>query len=420
MSLANIAKCKGQWTGKLFPSGDFTIGKNQPPKTDKGDHPLDGIRSYTTFQGHSKDKYSLSKVVTTVSTSKVSIPARDLHKDFDAKVLEKISIAYQDAGNQELAERFGDRYAFEHYHQTKAAIAQGLIPVAPDHDGDDWSNMDSGALAPMGLSDVVNSHKSPVKKLKRGSKGVSSYGKRCVRSGLTLLEKRFGRGCISFGTATLPPMETHELETICLSWSDITRKFFQELTRLLERRGLSKDFVQVTEIQEKRYLAWGQVCPHLHWVMQGKLTTRSHWLILPDEIRLLWARILSNCLGREVDCQAATRIEKPRKSLAVELGKYMSKGGKIIKQILDSDHAHLLPSSYWGCSNPLRKEIKKGIKIMIGDECEAFIDSLDSLKSQGLASYIHIMKEIDEGYTICIGLCGWVRDSVYSSLSVAA
>lgn len=405
MSLAINAKRKGQWIGKIFPSGDFTIGKNQPLKTDKGSHPLEGIGSHTTFYG----------------SRKVSVPDRDLHKDFDTKVLEKISIAYQDAGNQELADRFGDRYAFEVLNPPDRAenieLPKSIEANNQDCYGDDWSGMRVSAL---GLSDAINSHKSPVKKLKRGSKGVSSYGKRCVRSGLTLLEKRFGRGCISFGTATLPPMEAHELEKICLDWSNITRKFFQELTRLLDRRGLSKDFVQVTEIQEKRFLVWGQVCPHLHWVMQGKLSTRSHWLILPDEIRSLWERILSNCLGREVDGKAATRIEKPRKSLAVELGKYMSKGGKIIKQILDSDHAHLLPTSYWGCSNALKKEIKSGIKIMVGDECEAFIDSLDSLKEQGLASYIHILKEIDEGFTICIGFCGWVRDSVYSSLSIAA
>lgn len=401
MSLAINAKRKGQWTGKIFPSGDFTIGRNQPPKTDKGSHPLEGIGSHTTFYG----------------ARKVSIPARDLHKDVDIKVLEKIAIAYEQAGDQDTANWFGDRYAMALFNNPDL-VADCDPDLVRDAFPDDFD--DSGALAPMGLSDVVNSHKSIKKKAKRGSKGISSSAKRLVRSSLAILEKQFGRGCLSFGTATLPPMETHELEKVCLNWSNITRKFFQELTRLLDRRGLSRDFVQVTEIQEKRYLAWGQVCPHLHWIMQGRANLRAGWAITPDEIRFLWERILSNCLGRPIDGKAATRIEKPKKSLAVELGKYMSKGGKLIKRIATSDKAHLLPSSYWGSSRSLKKQVKAAIKIIFGDECEAFIDSLESLKSEGLASYIHIFREMEDGYNLCIGLVGWVRTTSKGVLSLVA
>jgi hypothetical protein len=408
MSLANIAKRKGEWRGKIFPSGDFTIGRNQPPKTDKGSHPLEGIGSHTTFYG----------------ARKVSIPARDIHKDFDAKVLEKIAIAFEQAGDQEKAEFFASRYAFEVLNPPDRAenieLPKGIEANNQDCYGDDWSNMVPSASAPMGLSDAINSHKSVKKKAKRGSKGISSNGKRLVRSSLFLLEKQFGRGCLSFGTATLPPMATHELEKICLDWSNITRKFFQELTRLLDRRGLSKDFIQVTEIQEKRYSSWGQVCPHLHWIMQGRENLRSHWAITPDEIRSLWERILSNCLGRPIDGKAATRIEKPKKSLAVELGKYMSKGGKLIKQIAASDKAHLLPTSYWGSSISLKKQVKAAIKIIEGDECESFIDSLESLKADGLASYIHIFREMQDGYNLFIGLVGWVRITAKGVLSLVA
>ncbi len=403
MSLAINAKRKGDWRGKIFPSGDFTIGKNQPPRTDKGDHPLNGIRSHTTFYG----------------SKKVSIPARDLHRDIDLKTLEKIAIAYEQAGNQELSDHFARRYAFEalNPHECqKRAERVGHIPDDAFED-DDWSAMRVSAL---GLSDVVNSHKSKKKKAKRGSKGISSNAKRLVRSSLAMLEKQFGRGCLSFGTATLPPMQEHELEKVCQDWSNITRKFFQEIKRLLDRRGLSQEYVQVTEIQEKRYLAWGQVCPHLHWIMQGRQNSRSHWAITPDEIRSLWERILSNCLGHPIDGKAATRIEKPKKSLAVELGKYMSKGGKLIKQIAASDKGHLLPTSYWGSTRGLKKQVREAIKIIFGDECEAFIDSLESLKSEGLASYIHIFREMEDGYNLCIGLVGWIREPSKGVLSLVA
>jgi hypothetical protein len=250
-------------------------------------------------------------------------------------------------------------------------------------------------------------------------KGITSRGKRMVRSGAAILEDKYGRECITFGTATLPPLLAEEIIMVCNGWSDLTRQFFQEVGRLLERRGLSTEYLSVTEIQEKRFDRWGQVMPHLHWLMQGRLNRRSHWLILPGEIQAIWQRLLSNLLGRSIDCSAATRIEKPRKSLRAELGKYLSKGGAVIKKIVEAGKADLLPSAYYNASQSLKQEVKQAIVILSGDFCLEFIDSLESLQRQGMLKFRKIMHQFEDGLEICLGFVGFLLDRALQIALVA-
>lgn len=389
-------KRRGDWKARIFPSGDFTIGRNQPVKADKASNPLQGISSHKTFYG----------------ATKLSVPDRTVETDFKPATLEKIAIALDHAGNQELSERFANRYAFE--------VLNGDHNVEPiqnaDHIGDDWGN---DVSPPMGLSDAINSRSTPSNLLKtsktrsrRGTVGITSYGKRMTRSAAAMLEDKFGRDCLSFGTATLPFMSEAENKLVCQSWGVIANRFFEKLTRLLDQRGLSKDYCFVTEIQEKRFDKFGIVAPHLHWIMQGKLTRKAMWLIRPDEVKTMWETVLGNFLKRPVDGSTATRIEKPKKSLKQEMGKYLSKGTKIIKKIVEKLQTDLLPSAYHGSSRALKKEIKDAIVILQGDECESFIDNLESMKEMNLISFIPILWEIPDsgGKQIAVGFVGWLRD----------
>jgi hypothetical protein len=409
MSLANNAKRKGDWKARIFPSGDFTIGRNQPIKSDKAVHPLDGIGSHETFYG----------------ATKVSVPDRDRVTEFKSDTIEKISIAYQQVGDQELSDRFAYRYTQVLRDEYQSGVRKPDASCASSND--DWGDTPP---PPMGLSDAINSRSEPsnvVKssetRAKRGTVGITSYGKRMTRSAAAIMENKFGRDCLSFGTATLPFLSQPENELVCQNWGLIANRFFEKLTRLLDRRGLSKDYCFVSEIQEQRFDKFGIVAPHLHWIMQGKLIKKSMWLILPCEVKEIWEVVLGNFLKRPVDGTTATRIEKPRKSLKKEMGKYLSKGTKIIKKIIDAGKGHLLPSAYHGSSRSLKKEIKAAIIILQGDECEAFIDSLESMKESNLISFIPILWEIPEsgGKFVAIGFVGWVRDiETVSQFRVAA
>ena len=406
-------KRKGDWKARIFPSGDFTVGRNQSLKSSKGEHPLNGIGSHQTFYG----------------ATKVSVPARNIEIDTKPEILEKISLAYEQVGNQELADRFACRYAFETLSGDYAIAPpkNGDYNVEAIQNGDDWGDL---SPSPMGLSvatisrsDSSNPLKSCKIRSKKGTKGITSYGKRMTRSAATMLEDKFGRDCLSFGTATLPFMSQAENELVCQNWGVIANRFFEKLTRLCDRRGLSKDYCFVTEIQENRFDRYGIVAPHLHWIIQGKLTKRSHWLILPSEVKLIWEGVLGNFLKRSIDGSTATRIEKPKKSLKKEMGKYLSKGTKIIKKIAELGKSYLLPSAYHGSSKSLKKEIKDAIIILQGDDCELFIDNLENMKQMDLISFIPILWEIPDsgGKFVAIGFVGWLRNiEVVSKFLLAA
>jgi hypothetical protein len=361
----------GEYVCKLYPSGDFTIGKSQPVKQDTHNHPLEGIL---------KDGFG------TAYTSRQPEIQPDGGRLYD------------------LAEKLASAGLETQAYQVGQAAGNAI------------ANEDDGQGEAMGLSVATNYHK----RNRKGLKGITPQGKRMVRSCAAILEDKYGRDCTTFGTNTLPPLPAEEMELVCCGWSELMRQYFQEVRRLLERRGLSTDFLYVVEIQEKRYECWGQVVPHVHWLVQGRKNRRSHWLILPAEIQAIWQRLLSNLLGHEVDCSAATRIEKPRNSLRAELGKYLSKGGTVLKKIIDAGQADLLPTTWWSASLDLKREVKQAITILTGDECLEFIDSLESLQNAGLLRFRKIMHKFDDGFEICLGFVGFLLSrALQQSLSTA-
>lgn len=245
---------------------------------------------------------------------------------------------------------------------------------------------ESAAIAgesPMGLSPVVISHK----RKRRGLNGITTRGKRLVRSCATILEDQHGRRQLTLLTLTIPDdLNRDEFTKVCREWANLTRQFWQEVGRLLERRGLPKDYVFVNEIQEKRFERTGRVGLHCHGLFAGRLKGK-HWAISHIEIRELWERLLSNCIGREVIAPAATRVESIRKSCKAELGKYISKGCKIINAVIESGQGDLIPSAWYGASRDLKAEVKAGIEI----QTDGFSDWIHkyrwSLMQKGILYY---------------------------------
>lgn len=352
-------KVHKSYTARIYPSGDFSVGNAPPIKhRQKSPNPLDGI---------TKDAFGTYFV------------NRDLEIDPDPEKLFKLAQAYQKAGNDDLAYRFG--------HAAGEAADR-------EHE-----------RSHMGLVDARNCHKKP-NRPRRGLKGLTSRNKRYIKSAYTLLEKRLGKKCLQWGCASLPPMPEHELELISANWAKICKKFFQEITRELERKGLCKDFLFVTEIQEGRFEKYGSVCLHLHWVCQSRPNAFTQdWAIDQHKITAIWERMLSNVLGREVNAKYATKVKVPNKSLQAELGKYMSKGGKLIKKIVSQGLERFLPTAYVGMSQALRKSVTEAIVTITGDKAYAFMDSLSDRQSKGLLEFRPILCEY-EGREVVVGYTG--------------
>lgn len=354
-----------------YPSGDFTIGTIVPPRADRkdacastftqrreldGDHVVEWIAIRTDRAAIDRARNPLAPVPTDEQWASL----------FDA---------YERSGQHQKAVKLVE----------KLSVKGGVC-----------------SSSPMGLSTATNSHKPPSSlnnlakpRSRRGSRGITPRGKRLVRSAATLLERDCKKQNLSLVTVTLPALSPEQLETVCLSWSEITRRFLQEVGRMLKRNKLPSEYLAVTEIQEKRYEKWNQFCPHLHLLIQGRRTRYQPWAITPSALAELWRRVLSQFVEGPLDCSAATRIEKPRKSLSRELGKYMSKGAKVLKLAKKRGHDHLIPSSWYRISAGLKRSISKEIRRFSGDAALTLIRNLKILSEQGALSYVEIYVQID-------------------------
>lgn len=258
---------------------------------------------------------------------------------------------------------------------------------------------------PLGYSGATNSHKV---RTKRGQKGITGLGKRKTRSAAAVFGKAIRRNCTTFATFTVPTVTKEENELICQKWSELIRQLKQEIMRSLRRGGVTNpDYFYVSEIQEKRYQSHGLLTLHLHMVFQGRNYWKDNWVMSKSQARDIWRRLLENLLGRCVNCDQATRVESPRGSLVAELGKYLSKGGKILSEVKQRKDNHLLPPSYWGVSRSLNKKIKLAMRVLVGDSATWFLDSLRDFGD--LIKYRMICLEQYGG--ICVGWSGYIMQS---------
>lgn len=216
---------------------------------------------------------------------------------------------------------------------------------------------------------------------------INAVAKRMIKSAAYLLEKQFTKDCLSFITITLPGLEEEDLQRCNRNFPELTRKFCQGLKRLLEKKGLCSEYVCVTEVQEKRWANRGEVALHLHILCQGRQGKSSGWSMTPAEIRTIWERVLSKYLGYELTCSAATRIERVKKSACNYLGKYMSKGGKVIKEVNLENRGSELPPSWYRMANSLRCRIKAAIIHPNADVKRYIIDYAEELKNQGVLAW---------------------------------
>lgn len=222
----------------------------------------------------------------------------------------------------------------------------------------------------LGLSTLANSH-SPAR-AQRGTGGITSHGRRLVRFGAADLQRVYGVSRLSFITCTLPEAFV-SLGREC--WAEAVRQFVQSVKRELVRQGLPSHVVGVTEVQEARMDKFGGCPLHLHLVVVGK-RPKGRWALTPEWIRDKWRNAVVNATGndKEIKFDTSTRIERIHKSADGYIGKYMSKGCKVTRQVIDQGMQHLLPACWYVCSNGLRKLYQRNIRTFSGDDVKHVFD----------------------------------------------
>lgn len=228
------------------------------------------------------------------------------------------------------------------------------------------SKEEEGGVA-IGLSNLPNSHTRV-----RGLKGITSYGRKMVRNGAYLLEKRFGRKNLSFLTLTLPSLSEESWQSVCENWGEVVRVFSQWLNRRLERNGLPSFTVSCTELQEERSTRTGEPALHLHALFVGR-TNSGKWALTPRDVRGAWQRAVAKWLSpadADVSFSSSERLESVRKSASGYMGKYMSKGLSAVASVSSKTTEFTLPHTWYNLSAPLRKWVLSNVIVLNNDEAQ--------------------------------------------------
>lgn len=203
-----------------------------------------------------------------------------------------------------------------------------------------------------------------------GTKGITPYGKKMVRNGVWIIENVLRRpgDLPQFSTLTLPPMPPECEKYICSVWADLQRRFFQECKRKYNKYGRTFHYVSCTEVQPKRWKEHRFVGLHLHFVYNAIYSqAEKSWVITDTWVRDSWCRIINSTLRNWCQTEGLTppqfswisyRREKITKSAEAYIGKYLSKGGGIIPEILQEKGSEYLPKQWWSMSSYVRYVIK--------------------------------------------------------------
>lgn len=210
----------------------------------------------------------------------------------------------------------------------------------------------------IGSSLVANSPK-----IRRGLRGISNRAARSVRNMAFILERENGKKRLSFTTVTLPEMSKSDHDNVTENWASVVKDFFKDIGREYSKKVDKRfEYVAVTEVQEKRFERTGYVGLHIHFVYAGRLSDKGNWILSPREVRDSWSKAVSRFCSEEYDFSASENCQRVRRSAEGYLGKYLTKGTKTVRRIIDEGCIHNLPSTWYSRSLTLAKRVNRQVR----------------------------------------------------------
>lgn len=217
--------------------------------------------------------------------------------------------------------------------------------------------------SPLGLALPANSHREvDFGAAPRGTKGLTSYGRRLVRNSVEMLERVYGATNLSFVTLTLPDLEYEEYWNVSSNWGQIVRVYYQAIGRCLSRSCLPPWYVGVTELQPERTTREQVPALHIHFVCVGRRRGEKGWRIPPCVFRNQWKKAVQKYCWNEYNWDACERVEGIRHTASGYLSKYMSKGmeGEILLRREGTGWS--LPTAWYNISLRIKQAVKKRIR----------------------------------------------------------
>lgn len=254
---------------------------------------------------------------------------------------------------------------------TDAIAVYGSLSVAMEKLCPEFYAATLEEVAALGLSNVPKNHK----RRKRGSGGITTYGGRMLRNGLFLLEKWAGKRNIAMVTCTIPSGPPGMEQAITQRWSQITRTFTQWLYRRLQAVKGCPWVLGCVEVQEHRQSKRGGLPLHLHLAFQAK--AGKQYTLSVSEIREAWERAVTSQIPQAevLRWDAATRIEKVKKSVTRYLSKYLTKGVSTDVLALE-EQGYKIPSSWWIGVGQFKKAIARLMICTTGEDADLVHDAI--------------------------------------------
>lgn len=248
---------------------------------------------------------------------------------------------------------------------------------------------------------------------KRGLKGITSKGRKMLKSAAVILEEKVTKDCLTFLTVTLPSCE---IPTYLLLTENYTRSIFELLQFVryhVEKAGILWYCCFCHEIQPKRSERDGRPWLHSHILFPGRLPGEA-WVLTPKQIQDEWNRILERKCGQEIQTRASANVQRVRKSAASYLGKYLSKGGESVGRFVAAGWGHCYPGQWWGGSRSLIGEVKRRITKFLGRIAYEAWSALPALSRAGVLYFRDVFltpqPDLYPEAKLLIGSYGWLSD----------
>lgn len=257
----------------------------------------------------------------------------------------------------------------------------------------------------MGLSSVPNFDKPVRAVVRSGSRGITALGRRRVRNAAYMLTREAGKNRLTFSTVTLPSLSCEEMTVLHLNWNKVIDRYRLLVSRHLRAGGLTGEIVGVSEVQEKRYESTGFPVLHCHFVFIGR-GRGGGWVLSPQRHDYIWRKSLQSVLPLCVpDVTSACQLKSVEKDAEGYLGKYMSKGGLAIAEIVTNGYDWALPLQWWNCSRSLVRRMDSSMRYFT--EGAAWLVQKAAEKDEGIWAFYSVVSiEMQDGQFVDVGSYG--------------
>lgn len=224
-----------------------------------------------------------------------------------------------------------------------------------------WLVFKAAKLAfPLDLTVPVNSHNGASRCEKYGKGGITSYGRKMVKSAATLIQKMPGKRA-TFATVTMPTLPPDLRRELALAWPELLRQMLQWLSRQLKKSGLPGLVCSVTEVQPGRLVEHKEAYLHLHLVWPNHGGRYGEWAVDCVALRAWCSEFLQRRGIWVADAWVNVDVQQVKKTAAGYLSKYMSKGASEIEEFAKDCGWDAIPGQWWNLTKPARDMVKKFI-----------------------------------------------------------